>query len=487
MSVESNQVTSAVKWSLVTEIIVKFISPITNMILARLLTPEIFGLVASIMMITTFAEMFTDAGFQKYIVQHQFVSSSEQDEYISVAFWTNLGVSIFFYLLIFLNAETLANLSGVSGYETVIRVYSLVLPLMSYSSIQYAVYRKNFHYKKLGIIRVIAKLIPVLVTIPSALYTQSYWSLVIGNLVGELVITVILIIWSTQRIKLHYDYEQLKSMFMFCGGSMLETLSSWLVSNVAVFIISQSLGAYYLGLYKISITTVNQIISIITASTMNVLFATLSKVQNDSDSFNRTVNNFQKSIGLFTIPLGVGIFVFRKFITLTLLGPQWEEASLFVGLWGFVMCESVIFADIGAYAILSKGKPGYVFLSNILQALLLATGLLYFEHSSFMVITYVSFVIRWQLTVTHYWIASKVANFRLKDYPKELNVYVGAASIMGCLGLLFQNIIEKNIFFNIVGILICIIVYFGVLMIFNNTRIELLSLFNTVRRQLARK
>ncbi len=85
---------------------------------------------------------------------------------------------------------------------------------------------------------------------------------------------------------------------------MLETLSSWLVSNVAVFIISQSLGAYYLGLYKISITTVNQIISIITASTMNVLFATLSKVQNDSDSFNRTVNNFQKSIGLFTIPLG---------------------------------------------------------------------------------------------------------------------------------------------------------------------------------------
>ncbi len=90
----------------------------------------------------------------------------------------------FFYLLIFLNAETLANLSGVSGYETVIRVYSLVLPLMSYSSIQYAVYRKNFHYKKLGIIRVIAKLIPVLVTIPLALYTQSYWSLVIGNLVG---------------------------------------------------------------------------------------------------------------------------------------------------------------------------------------------------------------------------------------------------------------------------------------------------------------
>jgi hypothetical protein len=64
---KSNKVGSALKWSTITEIASKLISPITNMVLARLLAPEAFGLVATVTMVVTFAEVFTDAGFQKYI------------------------------------------------------------------------------------------------------------------------------------------------------------------------------------------------------------------------------------------------------------------------------------------------------------------------------------------------------------------------------------------------------------------------------------
>ena len=67
----------AVKWSTITEIIAKLISPILNMILARLLSPEAFGLVATVTMVVTFAEVFTDAGFQKYIVQHEFIDAED--------------------------------------------------------------------------------------------------------------------------------------------------------------------------------------------------------------------------------------------------------------------------------------------------------------------------------------------------------------------------------------------------------------------------
>ena len=59
----------ATRWSTLAEILAKLITPITSMILARLLTPEIYGIVASIAVITSFADMFTDAGFQKYIIQ----------------------------------------------------------------------------------------------------------------------------------------------------------------------------------------------------------------------------------------------------------------------------------------------------------------------------------------------------------------------------------------------------------------------------------
>ena len=72
MSNIDERVGSAAKWSIFTEIIVKIISPITNMILARILVPEEFGVVATVTMIVSFADIFTDAGFQKYVVQHQF-------------------------------------------------------------------------------------------------------------------------------------------------------------------------------------------------------------------------------------------------------------------------------------------------------------------------------------------------------------------------------------------------------------------------------
>ena len=61
---------TATRWSSITEVVAKFVMPIVNIILARLLTPEAFGVVATVTMIVSFAEIFADAGFQKYIIQY---------------------------------------------------------------------------------------------------------------------------------------------------------------------------------------------------------------------------------------------------------------------------------------------------------------------------------------------------------------------------------------------------------------------------------
>ena len=73
-----NKVVNATKWSTITEIAAKLISPVTNMILARILAPEAFGVVATVTMIISFADMFTDSGFQKYLVQHEFKDENEK-------------------------------------------------------------------------------------------------------------------------------------------------------------------------------------------------------------------------------------------------------------------------------------------------------------------------------------------------------------------------------------------------------------------------
>lgn len=90
MSNLNKQIATATKWSAITEIVAKLITPVSSMVLARLLTPEAFGVVATLTMIITFAEIFTDAGFQKYLIQHEFVDEEDRVQSTNVAFGSNL-------------------------------------------------------------------------------------------------------------------------------------------------------------------------------------------------------------------------------------------------------------------------------------------------------------------------------------------------------------------------------------------------------------
>ena len=94
MSSDNSKIIGATKWSAITEIAAKLILPISNMVLARILTPDAFGVVATISMIVSFAEIFTDAGFQKYLIQHEFEDDTDREQSTTVAFWGNFILSI---------------------------------------------------------------------------------------------------------------------------------------------------------------------------------------------------------------------------------------------------------------------------------------------------------------------------------------------------------------------------------------------------------
>lgn len=143
------RVISATKWSSFTEILAKLVSPVTNMILARILAPEAFGVVATVTMIVSFADMFADSGFQKYLVQHEFKDEGEKYKNANVAFWTNFGISVLLWIIIIIFREELATLVGNPGLGKVIAISCFQLPLTSFSSIQMALFRRDFDFKTL--------------------------------------------------------------------------------------------------------------------------------------------------------------------------------------------------------------------------------------------------------------------------------------------------------------------------------------------------
>src|SRR5690606_28048196 len=154
----------------------------------------------------------TDSGFQKYLVQHEFKNEKEKHRNADVAFWTNFVFSLILWTVIFLFRDPIAALVGNPGLGIVLAIASLQLPLTSFSSIQMALFRRSFYFKSLFNVRIIAILIPVIITIPLALIGFSYWALIIGTLCMQLSNAVLLTIKSDWTPGFFYTIKILKAM-----------------------------------------------------------------------------------------------------------------------------------------------------------------------------------------------------------------------------------------------------------------------------------
>lgn len=471
-----NKIVTATKWSVFTEVIVKFISPVTNMILARVLAPEDFGVVTTIMIIITFAEVLADAGFQKYIIQHQFDDDNDKNKSYCVAFWSNMIISLFLWCLIFLFSEQFATAVGSPGKGTEMYVSGLLLPIMAMSSIQLSIYRKELNFKGIAIVRIVEKLVPLIITVPLAFAGFSYWSIIIGNLVGPLLSAIILTLKASWKPKFIYDFAKLKLMFRFCSWSLMESLSSWGVSNVGIFIIGRAFTEYYLGVYKTATTMVMQVISIITGATISVLLSALSRYQYDDTSYKNIYNKYLRILGMLTIPLGFGFFLYRDLIRSILLGNQWGDADLIVGLWGFVLAESVIFNNMSGAVLLSKGRPKQLFVSNLIQVLIMVPTYYFASKHGFTIMVIVSCIVRLQLPITQTIMAAKVSPITGKYLWKELRGFLLASVVMSIVAMCLQICIQ-SVLLQYVSVVVCIMVYFGVLLLIPSERQKLNEVF----------
>lgn len=476
------KISNALRWSSITEIASKLISPITNMVLARLLAPEAFGLVATVTMVVTFAEVLTDAGFQKYIVQHEFEDEDDLDVSTNVAFWTNFIFSLLIFTVIVIFADPIAALVGSKGEGKTIIVACIAIPLVSFSSIQMARYRRSFDFKSLFIARIVASLLPFVITLPFALILKNHWALIIGSLAKELVNAVILTVTSKWKPTFTYRIDKLREMLSFSLWSMFEQISIWLTANLDIFLIGRMLDKYYVGLYKTSMTTVNSYISIITTATTPVLFSALSRCQYNEAEFRAIFFKFQRLVSVLVMPMGVGLFLYRDLATMILLGSQWYEASDFIGLWALTSSLTIIFGHFNSEVYRSKGKPKLSLLSQSIHLVFLVIILLVVAPYGFKSIYIARSLARIQLIVTGLIILW--AGFRISTVSIIKNVYptVISALLMGLLGYGLQ-MVSSNIMWSIISIFICAIFYFIVLMHFQNIRNEILS-FSIVKKVL---
>lgn len=469
MSEFKGKVVKATKWSAITEIISKLVTPITSMVLARLLTPEAFGVVTTITMIITFAELFTDAGFQKYLIQHEFLDETDREQSTNVAFWSNFVMSLLIWGIIAIFCEPLATLVGNPGLGHVVVIACVAIPLAAFSSIQMALYKRDLDFKTLFKVRIVGICIPVFVTIPCALIFRNFWALIVGIIARDVANAILLTWYSIWKPRFFYSLRKLKEMISFTVWSLIEALSIWLTQYVDVFIVGTLLSQHYLGLYKTSITVVGQIMHLITAATTPVLFSSLSRLQDNEEEFKKLFFKFQKLVGMLVIPLGVGIFCFSNLITEVLLGDQWMEVAGFIGLWGLTSSVTIIYSHYSSEIYRSKGQPRLSVLAQWLHIIVLWPTVLIAIGYDFETLYTARALVRLELIFVNLMITYYLIHISPVEMLKNTSHALCSAVVMMVVAY-FLRMLSDTILWQLVSIVICTVTYFAIICLFHEER-----------------
>jgi PST family polysaccharide transporter len=320
-------------------------------ILARLLGPSDFGLVAMVTVVTAILELFTSAGLSWATVQRSIIT----DKQISTLFWVNILVGIILASLCLTIAPLLV------AFYNEPRLFWVTVAmgagfLFSSAGVQHnALLQRQLRYVSLAAIEVISQLTSLTVGVSMAFAGYGYWALVTAAIVLPATMTVcmwIVTAWVPGRPR--WDAET-PSLLRFGGTVTLNGVVVYVAYNFDKLLIGRVWGAEALGYYG----TANQLINVPTANLNaaigGVVFSALSRVQDD---LVRWRNYFLKGYALvisMTLPITVFGMVFAEDIVLVILGPKWNEA---VAIFRLLTPTILVFGMINplAWLLVSSGR-----------------------------------------------------------------------------------------------------------------------------------
>lgn len=328
-----NKSRKSVKWSLLGEILAKLATPISTMILARLLTPNIFGIATAVAIVVSFCESISDSGFAKYIIQHDFIGEDEYNKYFSVSFYVSIFLSLALCALVVILRFPLSNFVGNEGYEMVLVVSCIQVPFATVNALFTACLRRKFEFKKIFITKIIYSLVPIAVTVPLALLKFEYWSLVFGSIIATVVMTPFLIMLSKQKVQLYFSFNILKKILGVSTSMIIESVVIWFCAWISTFLAANFYDQTTIGIVKVAGSTVTSIFTLFSTAFLSVLFPTLSRLKGDQKAFQESFYSIQSATLAILLPLGIGGYFFSDVLTKVFLGSGWAEASFTIGIF----------------------------------------------------------------------------------------------------------------------------------------------------------
>ena len=311
-------------WSAVERFSTQGVQFLFGILLARLLTPNDYGMIAMLTIFMAVSQTFIDSGFGNALIRKP--DRNEADK--ATVFFFNIFMAAACYGVIFLGAPFVAKFYNMPQLSDILRILAINLIIQAFGSIQRLNLTIDLNFKTLAKVSLIGAIVGGTAGLTCAYNGLGVWSLVVQQMVTTS--TRVVLFWALVhwRPKTFFNKKSFKNMFGFGSKLLISGLLNTLYENVYDLIIGKVFSAGTLGNYSRASHFANFPSSNITGIFQRVTYPVLSKIQNDPEKLRLGYLKFLNMATLVIFPLMIGLAALAKPFVLLVLTDKWVEVIL---------------------------------------------------------------------------------------------------------------------------------------------------------------
>ena len=294
---------------------------IVSIVLARILAPEAYGIIALVTVFTTILQVFVDSGLGNALIQKK----DADDLDFSTVFYTNIVICLVLYIGIFIASPTIARFYDDLNLIPVIRVLSLTLVISGVKNVQQAYVSKKMIFKKFFFATLLGTIGAAFLGVIMAINGMGVWALVAQQLFNLSLDTIILWITVKWRPKLCFSFKRLKKLFSFGWKLLVSSLIDTVYNNVRQLLIGKLYSSADLAYYNRGKQFPNLIVQNINNSIDSVLLPTMSQEQDNKEKVKNMTRKAIKTSVFIMAPLMMGLAFTSKNVVTLILTEKWLE------------------------------------------------------------------------------------------------------------------------------------------------------------------
>ncbi|MEM8784655.1 MAG: lipopolysaccharide biosynthesis protein [Pseudomonadota bacterium] len=374
----------------------------STLILARLLTPEDFGLLAMALMVVLFMYTFTETGLRLAVIRHPGPDRSHYD----TAFTVVLGIGVLLGGLLYALAPVMAHWFGDDRVTELLRLLCLVPPIMTAASIRIIDFQRDLTFGRDFTYQVTAKALGFVLTIGLALWLRNYWALAWGFIGSQLIQTLISYWFAPYRPR--FTLSRLSELWGYSSWVMVQSLSRSALSLADRFVLGRALSAGAFGYYNMMADFSKVVLGEIILSAQRALFPVFSKLTDDKDARSTSFQQVLVASAFCALPLGVGLSLTAETFVSVVYGEQWAPAAPLLTWLALAMVADVL--SMNGYTVLNalgaSGRAGALVLARLVATVAMVAVLAFNGGAS--AVAQGLLVVNGAALVLSYWVAGRL-------------------------------------------------------------------------------